>query len=410
MGDDSTKSSDVTAGGAPLRVVHVVPTYLPATRYGGPIYSVHGLCKALVRLGHHVEVVTTNDDGAGVSDVPLDTPVLLDGVVVRYYQTALTRRLGWAPQMHRGFRAALTGASVLHLHSVFMWPTFAAARTADRLGVPYILAPRGALVPKLIRRNSYLQKTAWIKLIEARTVSHAARLHVTSDAEYRDAEQLGLRVPPRCLLPNGIDIPSLRDGHALSAPLAAAVAAGPYVLFLGRISWIKGLDRAIRALAGTDLRLLIAGHDDEGLRPSLQQVAQEFGVGDRAVFVGSVAGDDKWRLLQGARVLILPSYNENFGNVVVEAMAMGCPVVVTPEVGAADVVKASGAGIVARGEPVELRTAMLSLWRDAELRERLGQAGARYVQEHLTWDAIGRRMVECYREVIAERMAEPTAE
>src|SRR5262249_2892122 len=68
-----------------MRILHVVPTYLPAVRYGGPIFAVHGLCRALARRGHHVEVFTTNVDGSGASPVPLGEPVDLDGVQIRYF-------------------------------------------------------------------------------------------------------------------------------------------------------------------------------------------------------------------------------------------------------------------------------------------------------------------------------------
>src|SRR5690242_8046228 len=82
-----------------MRLLHVVPTYLPATRYGGPIYSVHGLCRALARRGHEVHVLTTNVDGDGDSAVPLDREVGLDGVRVRYYPSRVLRRLYYAPEL-----------------------------------------------------------------------------------------------------------------------------------------------------------------------------------------------------------------------------------------------------------------------------------------------------------------------
>src|SRR5688572_27531957 len=110
-----------------MRILHVVPTYLPATRYGGPIYSVHGLCKALVELGHEVEVCTTSVDGPGDSVVPYEQPVLLDGVRVRYFRSARLRRLYYAPDMKRYLREAMRAFDVLHLHSVFLWPTSMAA-------------------------------------------------------------------------------------------------------------------------------------------------------------------------------------------------------------------------------------------------------------------------------------------
>src|SRR5262245_35937718 len=88
-------------GGGGLRLLHVVPSYLPATVYGGPLYSIHGLCKALAEYGHDVSVFTTNLDGERDMDLPLGTPVERDGVQVSYFPVPRFRRLGWAPAMGR---------------------------------------------------------------------------------------------------------------------------------------------------------------------------------------------------------------------------------------------------------------------------------------------------------------------
>ena len=84
-----------------MRLLHVTPTYLPATRYGGPIQSVHGLCTALAARGHDVHVFTTNVDGRGDSAVPLARCVPTDGVGVWYFPSRWLRRLYWSPPMAR---------------------------------------------------------------------------------------------------------------------------------------------------------------------------------------------------------------------------------------------------------------------------------------------------------------------
>src|SRR5882724_5080372 len=112
-----------------MRILHVVPTYLPATRYGGPIFAVHGLCRALVSRGHDVEVFTTNVDGNGTSDVPVGRPVPLDGVQV-HYLPATIRRVYYSPAMRTLLHKRAADFDVIHAHSVFLWPTALAARTA----------------------------------------------------------------------------------------------------------------------------------------------------------------------------------------------------------------------------------------------------------------------------------------
>src|SRR5262245_18790017 len=166
-----------------MRILHVVPSYLPAARYGGPIFAVHGLCRALATRGHQVEVFTTNVDGPSNSAVPLGVPVPLDGVTVRYFQSRILRRLYWSPSLRRVLAGETSSFDVVHLHSVFLWPTWAAARAASKAHVPYLISPHGMLVKDLIRRRSRYTKSAWIHLVEKFNLEHASALHVTSELE-----------------------------------------------------------------------------------------------------------------------------------------------------------------------------------------------------------------------------------
>jgi len=169
-----------------MRILHVVPSYLPAMRYGGPIFAVHGLCRALASRGHEVQVFTTNIDGPGISPTPIGTSVDLDGIKIRYFFCPLVRRLG------RALHHSIGELDVVHLHSVFLWPTWAAARAARNAGVPYVLSPRGMLVKDLIARRSRFAKSAWIHLIERSNVERAAALHLTSPLEGAELETFRL--------------------------------------------------------------------------------------------------------------------------------------------------------------------------------------------------------------------------
>lgn len=385
-----------------MKILHVVPSYLPAVRYGGPIHSVHGLCKALAARGHEVEVFTTNVDGPGESNVPLGTPMELDGVKVWYFPVPALRRLYWSPGMARALRDRAAAFDVIHTHSVFLWPTWAAARVARQQGVPYVMAPRGMLVDALIRKKNRFLKRAWIALVERKSVEYAALIHFTSRLEAEDAAVLGLPIRKSCLIPNGLEM--LASGRARKSPVAEYMGAGekPFLLFIGRISWKKGLDRLIAAMpAIADCRLVIVGNDEEGLQPTLEaQVASE-GVAERVLFAGPIYGEEKAELLSRALLLVLPSYSENFGNVVIEAMAAGCPVVVTPEVGAADIVRESAAGEVLNGDPATLGAGIRRLVADTEALDRMGKRGREFVCHRYGWDTVSLQMEEAYLGVIA---------
>ncbi len=380
-----------------MKILHVVPTYVPAWKHGGPIRSVHGLCKALAARGHQVTVFTTDVDTGGA--VPVGQAVALDGVEVWYFPVTAPRRSYRSPQMDAALRQRIAELDVVHLHSVFLWPTSTAARRAESARVPYLVAPRGMLVGDLLRRRGRWRKALWLRFVERRTLARAAGLHVTSDLEAEEARKLGLPLPRIFIVPNGVDPePPPADG-ALSTPVRDILANGPFLLYLGRLSWKKGLDRLIPALARVPgVVLVVAGNDEEGIRPKLEALAREAGVAGRVVFLGPVDGVDKATLLQRCTALVLPSYSENFGNSVLEAMAAGRPVAVTPEVGLAGVVREERAGIVADGDPAALGDALRALLTDPD-REAMGRRGAAAARRLFGWDSVAEQMEGVYREV-----------
>jgi glycosyltransferase involved in cell wall biosynthesis len=363
-----------------MRILHVVPTYLPARRYGGPIVAVHGLCKALVARGHEVHVYTTNVDGAGTSDVPLRVPVDLDGVQVHYFPSPFPR-LYWSPAMGRALD--VSSYDVVHIHAVYLWPGVAAARAARKAGVPYVISPRGMLVPELIRRKSAAAKTTWLQLVERRGFARAAAIHFTSQLEWDDAKRIGLPLPSPVVIPNGIDLEPRPDVPRDDRTL----------LFLGRVNWKKGLDRVIEALPSLPgARFVIAGNDEEGLTPRLIALAEKHGVAERVQFVGPVYGAAKNELLAHATLFVLASRSENFGNAVLEALAMETPVALSPEVGLAQQVVEAGAGV--------LGLDLASLLEDAERRERMGRAGRTLVESRFAWPRVAEEMETAYRALV----------
>jgi glycosyltransferase involved in cell wall biosynthesis len=356
-----------------LRILQIVPTYYPAERYGGPIRSVHELSKALVNRGHEVHVLTSSMDGPHDLIDHENRRVVLDGVMVRYFHVPFLRRLCWCPSLRAVLKAEVSDFDIVHLHSVFLWPTWAAARAADFAGIPFVVSPRGMLGADVIRRRSRIVKSAWIRFIERKTLRQSSAVHVTTELEGSEVRALRLPISKFCCIPNGVNCPErypdLRDGPFAALPR-------PYALFLSRISWKKGLDRLIRAWQWVpDLTLVIAGNDEENYLPQLAALAEAEGISDRIRIIGPVAEEHKWSLYENAMLFVLPSYSENFGNVVAEAMAVGCPVIVTKEVGLASLVRKTGAGTVADGEPALLAKAVNEMKSDEVKRRRYGLAG-----------------------------------
>lgn len=377
-----------------MKLLHVAASYVPAHRYGGTIVSVHGLCRALAARGHQVHVYTTSVDGPDDLPVPHGEPVDVDGVTVWYFRSPRVRRLYHSPQLGQALRANVAGFDVVHTHGIFLWPLWTAAREAHRSGVPYVVSPRGMLEKNLIERKNPLLKASLIGFIERRTLERAAAVHVTSAREADEAAAFGFDLPALREIPNGVEAGAA--GAPVSSPIAARVSGPPFMLFMGRLSWKKGLDRLIAALPhAAGVPLIIAGDDEDGYRATIESMARRLGVAERVTFVGPVSGGDKMALLRAARALVLPSYSENFGNVVLESMAAGRPAIVTPEVGVADVVRSSGAGLICDGGAEALGRALAHLMDDAATADRMGARGLVAAQRY-TWDGVAAQMEQLY--------------
>jgi glycosyltransferase involved in cell wall biosynthesis len=394
---------DVTTGwrsSRRLRILQILPHYYPAVRYGGPIRSVHALARDLAARGHEVHVFTSSMDGEADLPIPVGAAMDLDGVKVRYFPVRWPRRLCRCPAMQKALRREVHTFDVVHMHSVFQWPTFAAARAAAASGVPYLSAPRGMLGHAVIQAKSAYIKSAWIRLIERRTLREAAGLHVTSDVEAREIGALGLPLPKVFCVPNSVTWP------AEPRTIAQTPYVGlpkDYILFLSRIDPKKGLDRLIEAAQFFEQPVVIAGNEESGYGAHLRRRVAQLKLERQVHFIGAVADEHKWALYQNAGLFILPSKSENFGNVVAEAMAMGCPVITTPDVGLAELVQEYEAGVVCEATPATLAAAVRRLMRDSSLRAAMGQRARAAVIERLSPESVVRKMESVYFELADRR-------
>lgn len=390
-----------------MRLLHVVPTYLPAVRYGGPIRSVHALCRGLAGRGHDVQVFTTNVDGPGDSDVPLRRPVELEGVHVTYFPSRALRRLYWSPPMRQALASTIAGFDVVHVHAMYLWPTWAGARAARRHGIPYVVSPRGMLVPELIRRKNQWIKSAWIALIDRPTLEQAAAIHTTSAVEAAHLGSFGWTLPTVDTIPHGVDDPPLTSG-SLSPDVAAAIAGGRFVLAFGRINWEKGLDRLIAALPqAASARIVVAGDDDEGHSRFLASEAKRLGVAKRVTMLARhVDGADKEALFGAAALFSMTSLSENFGLAAFEAMRRGLPVLVTPDVGMSEIVRDVDAGLVVAPSPDGIAAGLQSLLSDPKRSRAMGELGREHVVANYSWASVAERMEGLYRSIVETRATE----
>ncbi|MEJ7783703.1 MAG: glycosyltransferase [Solirubrobacteraceae bacterium] len=309
-------------------------------------------------------------------------------------------RLAFSPSMARGLARVTNQYDLVHIHSLWLFPQFAAQWAARRARVPYVVSPHGALDPYL-RRHGRVRKALSDVTWQRRMLRDAALMHITTEEE---GELIATIAPatPRYIAPVGVWTDRLRStGDA--ARFRARFLGGSdaeVVLFLGRITYKKGLDLLIRSFAHVAREsdgpmLVIAGPDDEDLRPRLEQLVRDEGLVGRVVFTGPVYQDDRADAFAAASVWALSSYTENFGVAVMEALAVGLPTIVSTEVNLAGVIREHRAGVVAGTTPEEFGAALVNLLADKEGRAELGHR-ARALAGRYDWSVVAPQLVAMY--------------
>jgi glycosyltransferase involved in cell wall biosynthesis len=179
------------------------------------------------------------------------------------------------------------------------------------------------------------------------------------------------------------------------------------VLFFGRITRKKGLDllvEAFRAIAEEfpDTQLVVSGpFDDQRLVQELCARIREWRLEDRVTFTGLLTGQQRFAPLVDAEVFVLPSYSENFGMAVVEAMLCGLPVIVSTGVGISDAIQKNDAGLVVQPTAVATAAAIRRILTEPALREQCIAAGGAYARESFSHLKVGERLIAYYERIIA---------
>ncbi len=390
-----------------MRALHVIQAVAP--RYGGPSTSIWPLVAALNRrTDTQAEIVATDADGPGRRVDPAGFP---PGVPVRLFPRTALEQWKYSAALGRWLRANANRYDVIHSHGLWSYCNLAAGRAAARARVPYIVRPAGMLSEYCLSSKAAKKRAYWA-MAEGRTVARAAGFHATGEGEVADIHRV--RPDARTFL-----IPQAIDADAFAAPVDSGalrercgdISGRPVVLFLGRLHPVKGLtDFLLPAMAlRPDLFLAVAGGPDSqapGYDGLVRAEIARLGLTDRVRLLGSVGSADRWQLFDGAAAFVLPSHSENFGIVVAEAMARGCPVVVTEGVQSKVHVQAAGAGRVVPHDPAALAAALGEVAGDPAGRGRLGSAGAEYVRRTLTWDGVAAKVRDMYQDVVSLRGAD----
>lgn len=397
-----------------MKVLFVVPSYVPAWRTGGPVVSIHSLARHIVQLGHPVTVITTNDNGGEVLNVPLNEPAHLDGVEVWYYPIENLpmpwplSRMGYfskswgfsfSPRQRQAVRERVGKFDVVSIQNPFAYANIAGAFEARSAGVPYMYYARGMLQPSHLKFRA-AKKRLYMGLFEKRILRHAAGLFALTEDEAAAYRLLGLETPTY-VIPNAVDLSGLCTTVVdPTAPLIRQLEGKAVILYLSRIHPTKGVDVLVEAFVELAARhpsavLVVAGPDEGDMVSGFEARLNQAALAGRVLFPGLIAGAAKRDLLARADVFVLPSHMEGFSMSVLEAMGSGVPVVITPGCHFPDVERAR-AGLIVEPRVRSMVEALDKLLASESLRRDMGGSGRRLVHDQYQWSKVAQRTVEAY--------------
>ncbi len=385
-----------------MRILQIIPSI--SLVYGGPSQMVRGLSAALADLGVEVTVLTTDangDNGQPPIDVPLNQPIQQDGYTVRYFRCSPFRRYKFSMNMLRWLWQNAADYDLAHIHALFSPISSLSATVARSRNLPYILRPLGTLDPADLKKKQQL-KQIYAKLLERANIAGSAALHFTSEEEARISERFGV-VTRDIVMPLGVHPPiAVSQTPTDSQQL-------PQILFLSRIEPKKGLDILIPALenvlaSGIKFQFILAGANpqDPNYEAQIQQQIQQSPLAKYTTITGFVTGEKKAALLQNADLFVLPSYYENFGIAVAEAMVTGVPVVISTGVQIWPAVQQAEAGWVGKCEVGEMTHLIQTALQNATERSRRGGNAQAYALKHYSWSAIATQMIQAYKAVVSQ--------
>ncbi len=292
--------------------------------------------------------------------------------------------------------------NVVHIHGIWTPILHRIVKNAVQKGIPLVWSTHGMLASWAMRHKWWKKWPVWW-LWQKRDLSKATVIHVTSESEARRVRDLGFR--------NRLEIVPL--GTAWARMPVSEMEREKIVLFVGRIYPIKGLENLIRAWSlvqgdaacTSGWRLRLVGPDQAGYMSKLKELCGTCNVSGSVDFAGPKFDEELLSEYQRASVSVLPSFTENFGGVVIDSLACGCPVIAstgTPW----SVLQGDGTSEESRcgwwvgNSPSSLAQALReAMSLDEKAHRQMSAAGCRLVASDYTWPRVGEKLLSIYQSI-----------
>jgi glycosyltransferase involved in cell wall biosynthesis len=394
-----------------LKVLQIVPSI--ALVYGGPSQMVLGFAEALASQSVEVTILTTDangDVGQPPLDVPLGQPVEQNGYCIRYFHCAPFRRHKFSLGLLQWLACNAHTYDIAHIHALFSPVSSFSAAIARAKSLPYVLRPLGTLDPADLRKKRRL-KQLYATLLERSNLAGAAAIHFTSAQEAKISERFGTSTQD-LILPLGVMPPTLLPNPRqilASSDITIPESGQPILVYMSRIDPKKGLDLLLPALEhllanGIRFHFVLAGSNpqDPAYEDFIRHSIQASTLAQHTTITGFISGACKTALLQIADLFVLPSYYENFGIAVAEAMIAKVPVLISDRVHIYAEIEQASAGWVCTCTVDSLINQLRQALADATERQHRGTNARAYAKTQYSWEAIAQRAILAYQSLLRQ--------
>lgn len=387
-----------------MRILHLCASLNPTT--GGPANVLSRLSRtqATGASGHEISIVTTDTPNDPAME-PILTPIQNAGIKI-YTAGPVTGLARKGVNVEESINKIIAeGIDIIHCHGLWQHTMHYGAKAAQKAGIPYIFRPAGMLDPWSLAQKK-LKKQIFLFLRGKHDLNHAAALHFTTQTEKELVQPLNLK-PQSYVIPNGID---WEEEFANLPPTGNfkkqynIPADAPLIIFLSRLHHKKGLDLLLPAFAQAEIpantKLALIGPGEPDYIQSLHKEAKHLGINDQLIFTGMLQGIKRIEALVDADLYTLPSYQENFGVSVIEAIAAATPVLISDQVNIHNEVSQAGAGIVVQTRIDSLAIGLTKMLQDTAKLKQMGEIGRKWVHKNFTWTSISQQINQMYNNII----------
>ena len=331
--------------------------------------------------------VFRNETSLSIATGISKNPIIIEGVPVKFFNNNILR---WF-SLIKEFRTFLENEKpdIVHINGIWSPQNWGFQKVAQELNIKVVMSPHGMLEPWIVQHNPLKKKVA-LFLFQNKAIKKANHIHATAQMEKDSIRKLGF-LNKITIIPNGIDLSEIKSTKEHYGTHK--------MVFLSRIHPKKGIEILLEAWRNCDTKgwtLEIAGNGDATYIANLSQSAQDL---NNVHFVGGVYQEAKWNFLRSADVMVLPTYSENFGIVVAEALAVGVPVITTTGTPWQDL-ENYNCGWWIDLSVMNLKSTLIKVFNTPIYSlEKMGINGQKLVKDKYDIRAIGKNMVELYNKM-----------